>query len=347
MTSVERENQVSVLFIGDPHFKVKNYEFIPQFVEKILTILDRNPVDFVVVGGDLLDNHERLDVDPLNQAINFIDQLRTRHPTFVLVGNHDYKNNQQFLTADHWMNALKFWSNVTIVDRVVQHTCNRMKFVLVPYVPPGRFVEAIKTQLEEKELRAVKVVFAHQEFFGCKMGAITSSEGDKWPTDWPLVVSGHIHNKQWPQDNIYYPGSAMQHAFGQSVENTISRLVVRNKEFEYDEINLKMPKLSIKYMTVEDAARGNLRYKNTDRKRYKLVLSGALDEFAGFKKTAVYKQLLEEGFAVSFKIKPSTEVRSVDTLNGSRKFLDILTEKVQTTGDADLESLCKSFLAQG
>ena len=68
------------------------------------------------------------------------------------------------------------------------------------------------------------IIFSHQEFSGCKMGAIISIEGDKWSLDYPHIVSGHIHSRQIPQKNIYYPGAAMQHAFGESEKNIIAFL---------------------------------------------------------------------------------------------------------------------------
>ena len=37
--------------------------------------------------------------------------------TYILVGNHDLINNQQFLSTNHWMNALKDWPNIFIVDK--------------------------------------------------------------------------------------------------------------------------------------------------------------------------------------------------------------------------------------
>ncbi len=49
----------------------------------------------------------------------------------------------------------------------------------------------------------VNCIFAHQEFYGCKMGAIESIEGDKWDHSFPLVIRGHIHSEQRPQKNIF------------------------------------------------------------------------------------------------------------------------------------------------
>jgi len=263
--------------------------------------------------------------------------LRQLKHTFILVGNHDYKNNQQFLSDHHWMNALKQWNNVTIVDTIVEFH----KFLFVPYVPPGRFMEAIKTKFSENDLSSFKVIFAHQEFFGCKMGPIESKCGDKWDLGWPLVVSGHIHNKQWSQPNVYYPGSAMQHAFGQSVENTVSVLTISTRELSYEEIDLKMPKLTIKYLSVDDVMKP-LKFKITDFRKYKIVVQGTQEEFKTFKKNKRYKELLSEGYKLSFKLVQDT-LTSDDCVQ-QKKFTDILYEKVMLENDLQLEQIYKNFI---
>ena len=353
------DDKIKILFVGDPHFKIKNVEYIPLFTSRIVSIVESNKLDFVVVAGDLLDNHDRIDVEPLNLAINFVDALRKIIKTFVLVGNHDYKNNQQFLSDHHWMNALKKWDNVTIVDDIVDFMVNKTKFLFVPYVPPGRFVEAIETKIPIKNINDFKVVFAHQEFYGCKMGPIESKCGDKWDEKWSMVVSGHIHNKQWSQSNIYYPGSAMQHAFGQSTENTVSILTCHEDELDYEEVDLKMPKLTIKYLTVNDAmdlwcfqtankpdvkgVQQPLKFKNKEFRKYKIVLQGTQEEFKTFKKNLRYKQLLEEGFKITFKLKNIDHINQ-DLCNLKKKFTDILYEKVKNEHDSDLEDIFKKMV---
>jgi predicted phosphodiesterase len=337
LNKMEVENHTNkILFIGDPHFKIKNVEYIPLFTSRIVGIIESNELDFVVVAGDLLDNHDRVDVEPLNLAINFIDSIRKLVKTFVLVGNHDYKNNQQFLSNNHWMNALKWWDNVTIVDDVIEHD----NFLFVPYVPPGRFVEAIETKF--KKPFEFKALFAHQEFYGCKMGPIESKHGDKWNLDWPLVVSGHIHSKQWPQPNIYYPGSAMQHAFGQSTGNTISLLVLDNQELICEEIDLKMPKLVIKYMSINDVLKP-LKFKLTQYKKYKIILQGTQEEFQAFKKNLRYKELLAEGYKIVFKLK---NMLNNDLNIPKKNFIDVLHKKIVDENDDQLNLIYKKFITR-
>jgi DNA repair exonuclease SbcCD nuclease subunit len=341
-------NKHKVLFVGDPHFKLKNIEYVPLFISKILDMVTHGEFDFVVVAGDVLDNHAKIDVEPLNLAVSFIDSLGRFTKTFVLVGNHDYKNNQQFLSTHHWMNALKNWPNVVIVDEVVEHE----RFLFVPYVPPGRFVEALETKVVggTEKLETFKAVFAHQEFRGCKMGSILSQVGDQWDPTWPTVVSGHIHEKQWSQPNVYYPGSAIQHAFGHTTPNTVSVLYWTEDaqglcSLAVEEVDLKMPRLSIKYLTVQEVMEP-LKFKESDCEKYKIVVKGDAKEVECFKKNPRYHLLLEEGFKVVFRSNevPSA-VKVVDAVIAHRKgFLDVLRERIHLENNNLLTEMSHKFL---
>jgi hypothetical protein len=88
------------------------------------------------------------------------------------------------------MNSLKNWNNIQIVDKVI----DKDYYMLCPSVFPGRFIEAIET--ETKHCRKKKLIFAHQEFKGCKMGAIVSTVGDEWEEKYPFIISGHFHDNQ-------------------------------------------------------------------------------------------------------------------------------------------------------
>ena len=197
--------RVKILFIGDPHVQISNIPEVELFMEKMIFLANEKEPDLIIIGGDILHTHERLHTLAMNKAYELVNNMRIISKTYVLVGNHDMCNNQQYLSNNHWLNGMKEWDNTVIVDKVISETIKGEKFIFCPYVPPGRFEEALNT-LEGDWLNA-SCIFAHQEFFGCKMGAITSIEGDKWPEDFPNVISGHIHSRQRPQKNIYYPGS--------------------------------------------------------------------------------------------------------------------------------------------
>ena len=126
----------TVLFIGDQHFKTTNIPEVELFIEKITELAENKKPDLIILGGDLLDCHERLHTVPLNKAYELINNMRRISKTYVLVGNHDIINNQQFLTENHWLNSMKEWENTIIVDKVMTEVINESLFVFVPYVPP-------------------------------------------------------------------------------------------------------------------------------------------------------------------------------------------------------------------
>ena len=315
---------VKILFIGDPHIQVSNLPEVEIFMERLINLATERQPDLIIIAGDLLHTHERLHTLALNKACDMVNDMRLIAKTYVLVGNHDYIQNQQFLTQNHWMTGLKEWDNTVIVDSVVSETVRGEKFVFVPYVPPGRFQEALDTF--SGEWQDASCIFAHQEFAGCKMGAIVSVEGDKWPLDYPHVISGHIHSKQTPQPNIYYSGSAMQHAFGESEKNIIACLTFDNGEYTNDEVDLQLPRKRIVYMDVEDVEE----YTLPDTKdKIKVTLTGSYEQFKALKRTKKYKTLVKSGTKVVFKPKKLVQQEIEDTeAKGRVSFKTILSKLV-------------------
>lgn len=291
---------IKVLAIGDQHFKVDNVQEVDLFITKITEIAKEKNPNFIVLLGDLLDTHERIHTVPLNRAYTLIDKMRSIAKTFVLVGNHDMLSNSQFLTDNHWLNGLKEWNNVTIVDRVIEYTTKSHSFILAPYVSNGRFEEALDTL--PGNWKDVSLIFAHQEFRGVKMGAFNSIDGDIWKPEYPNVISGHIHLNQKPQDNLYYPGSSLSVAFGETNRNIVAFLEFQEGVTDYalEEIDLCLPKKKIVYI---DAEQVDDFVPKESADKIKLSISGVYEDFKSFKKTKKYKELVDKGIKVVFKPK--------------------------------------------
>lgn len=321
-----------IICVGDPHIKVDNIPETDLFIEKLENLVkDVNP-NFVCILGDILHTHERLHTTPLNKSYELIKRMRDICKTYVIVGNHDLCNNRQFLTENHWLNGMKEWENVTIVDKVTKINVGKdinYTYFFVPYVPPGRFEEALNTH--EDDYTKADIIFAHQEFSGCKMGAIVSIEGDKWSLNHPQVISGHIHSNQTPQENVYYPGSSMQHAFGESERNIIPIITMdpsKPKGYSLEEVDLGLPRKKIVYMGIEDITDYTPPVENEDK--IKVTVSGVYEDFKALKKTKKYRELTDKGVKVVFK--PKKIIHEEEPLDESlSKFDEILLWKVNTT----------------
>lgn len=304
---------MNVLFIGDIHIKFKNIKQVDILQSKLHELTN---IDLIVFAGDILDSHEKIETQLMNRAYELIDELRSIAPVYILVGNHDYINNQQFLTTNHWMNGMKKWDNVYIVDTPIE----TQHFVFVPYVPPGRFCEALNFILDWK---SKKCIFAHQEFKGCKMGAITSRDGDEWDLAWPMVISGHIHEKQLPQKNIYYPGSVLNHAFGYDSQG-LSLFNFDSDDVSEVKIDLGFVKKKIIYMPI------GKKIKDDDLVEHnKFSISGTPSNIAEFKHTPQYQAMISKNIKVVFRLEKITVPQTI-------YFPTILSQLIENENNIEL-----------
>lgn len=329
---------VSVLAVGDPHFRLDNLSELSSYIQKIVGLVQREQPTFVVLLGDLLHTHENVHTTVVNKAYTFIYKLSQCCPVYVIVGNHDYINNSQFLSDAHWMNAMKMWDNVHIVDRgMVSHTPFG-KFIFCPYVFPGRFHEALN--IIDEDWQSARAIFCHQEFAGCKMGAMQSVDGDAWELASPYIVSGHIHDKQLVQENIYYTGSSMQHAFGESHDKTIT-MCHFDTRIRFENLDLNMPHKKIMYKSLDDIEQIELPHDGKDKLR--ITLSGTHDQFKLFKKSKKYKELTKQGVKLIYRHKSIQEETATNVVEDFHK---ILYGLVQSENNPRLIQLYQDLLSE-
>lgn len=304
MSSLSVREPLKIIAVGDQHIQCDNIPEVTLLLSNLEKYCQEEQPDLIVLLGDMLHTHERVHTTPLNKAYEFVDTMRKIAPVIILVGNHDYISNQQFLTSNHWLNGMKEWHRVEVADTVIHKFIKDYHLIFMPYVPPGRFIEALNYMNGQSEPHPdwskADCIFAHQEFFGCKMGAIASVDGDTWEETYPPVISGHIHSSQTLK-NVYYTGSSHQIAFGESERNTIAKIVMTGyRKYSLDEIDLGLPRKKIVYTEVSEMEDFKI---PESQDKIKLTLSGCYEEFKAFKKTKKYKEIVNTGTKVVFKPK--------------------------------------------
>lgn len=331
---------LKILALGDAHFMVSNTREMKVFLDKLKDYLEKQHKEFdiIIILGDVLDSHERLHVTPLNQAIEYVKLCSSYKPTYVLVGNHDSTNNSIFLTTDHWINCLKNWANVTVVDTIQVYDIKSQKIVMSPYVPDGRFVEALNTRKGEWE--NARVIFSHVTIKGADMGNMIAKDADSWDQSFPLLVSGHIHKSQWLAPNMYYTGSIMQVAVDESPQKTIAIITVPTKgDVKVGTIDLVLPKKEIIHLSIEEIDDFNL--PNSPETKYTLYISGSCEQFKAFRKTSKFQELAKQpqlGRRIRHKpnrLEKQEKIDHIEELKKSkqRKFTDLLREEIEKERD--------------
>jgi DNA repair exonuclease SbcCD nuclease subunit len=333
---------MKALVIGDQHFKVDNLEQVDIFISNLRKLLENNKYDFIVSGGDLLDTHERLHTLCLNKADQYLKLLCSFAKTFVLVGNHDMINPSQFLTTNHWLNVYKDWTqDLIIVDKVINYKVGNKTVIFSPYVPDGRFVEALNTNNKWTE---ADVIFCHQTLDGVKMGAITAENVEEWKDEYPNLIAFHVHDSQNVKKNLFYTGSCMQHSFGESCKKylyevvdcidlvkstTTQKHITMNKNIFLNKIDLNLPKKKIVHLfteeledvkTTKDLEKLIPKNLQTSDYQLKIVVSGSSTDFKMLKKRAEIKKLFDK-YKVVFKNevikcdRDSDQVREIVSFN--------------------------------
>lgn len=284
---------VRFLAIGDLHIRFENFRDIDLLLEIIIKIIDENEYDFVVLLGDVLDKFINIKSTEQNKAYEFIEKISENVTTYVLVGNHDMINNQQFLTNNHSLYGVRYMRNVYLAETVISHIIKEKRFTFTPYVYPSHFLEALNLCPEWIESVAI---FAHQEFYGSVYDSDTSSvKGDKWLEENPLVISGHIHGWSMLQNNIIYTGAPMQHKFDETGDKFIWDFTIDGEnQVTYDQITIGLSEKRTIRLTVEDAKTLSIdsddRFKRQNTK-FKAIVTGSSDEIKIYKESDEFLEL--------------------------------------------------------
>jgi len=236
-------------------------------------------------------------------------------------------NPSQFLTDNHWLNAIKEWDknlfDITIVDKPLIYSQQEYKVALCPYVPDGMFCKALDTLEKWKDC---DLVFGHQTMDGVKMGSIVSTNVEEWDDNNPIMVSFHVHDMQKVKDNLFYTGSCMQHSFGESSKKYLMNIEIlkegdiddedilflgqnnneNNSKVLINKIDLGVPKRKIIHCSTKELSEMKSIddiipkvYRN-DMYILKIVVTGSLTEFKHSKTKDAVKKLFSK-YKVIFK----------------------------------------------
>lgn len=314
---------ITSLVIGDPHFTGKSDDPGIEFIEKAIAVAQKKKPTFIVILGDVLDTHDEAKQQAYKLAEKLIDGLSAVATTYVLMGNHDLINHHQFLTDNHFFGPFKKWPNVEIIDTPqflkIEDASDGIKtFIFCPYVPPGRFEEALNTLLDECDWIFADCIFAHQSFEGCKTGGLPPEGEDQWNEDYPTVISGHIHEAQSVGCNIFYPGSSTQRTYAESANKRLWFVhwepedgedgrdkKYRERGFSVEKVNLHMKLKKTIRMTVKELLDSETPHALMDaikKCHVKLSVTGTSEELQSFRKSRLYSTLVTKNVIFDYDL---------------------------------------------
>lgn len=240
---------MSILIVGDLHFKPGNVRQTTIIQHDIMQILSTREILMVILLGDTLDSHEKINMECYNRACDLFEIIMsTGVPLFVLIGNHDRANNKVYMTNRHPFRGYCNVPGIKIIDRCYIHEFTvtqldgniaNLKFCFVPFVPDGMYLQALSDC--NINVSDMSIFFSHSEFQGCKINKISKNKCDIWPSEYPLNISGHIHDEEIVQENLIYVGTPFQHTYADSIDKGLFLMDLKTGEFKLEKIKTRVP----------------------------------------------------------------------------------------------------------
>lgn len=281
-----------VLFIGDPHIKSNDIIRSRIMCEDIIKIAKEELPDQIVIMGDTLHNHNEYTAEPHTQAILFIGELSKIAHVVLLIGNHDIPGPNYYLTHLHPFLAFRYCEEVTLVDQALTPIdIKGMNFLGVPFIPEGRFSEAMnECEMDDEPI----AIFAHNEF--AIEGIPHYRIRDYWPEDGPLIIAGHIHDYRWPQKNVCYVGTPRQIDVNEDIYKTVS-LFTFERNGKYNERRIQVitpPKVEYRIKF------GDIPNWNPTIAQCKIIITGTIPETITAKKHPSVVKWRKEGATIRY-----------------------------------------------
>ncbi|MCP4120871.1 MAG: hypothetical protein GY751_03880 [Bacteroidetes bacterium] len=292
---------ISILAIGDQHFNIGNSVITDKLEQEVLKIIQTRNPDYVVLMGDLLCNFSNTNIGPFDRAMRFVKSILTtcKHTDttipylFVLIGNHDRRNNSVYLGDEHFLNPLKLWPNTIVVDDVLTYTltdrCHKVaaNALFAPYVADGRFDEAVHSSVND----CISLCLAHQMF------DVSSPTGDPILDHYPLIVSGHVHD-YYESDKLIYTGSPYQTTYGESADKSVSILEYNDTDNKWTTTRIKMNITNKKTVSItfdQFAKKKNPKQFKHDIGQLKIKISLMPEQTYQLRCLKLYQELISNG----------------------------------------------------
>jgi DNA repair exonuclease SbcCD nuclease subunit len=308
---------MKTMIIGDVHLTHRNLPRSQLLLDRLAEQAESWNPDAIILLGDVFDEHRHVMSDCLTIYTEFLKRL-SKFWIIHIVGNHEMPDSRTFLPKIHAVQPFKLAPNLTIIDTPTSIQASDGTFVgLVPYVPLGRFQEAVQ-MLEQPP----KVVFGHQEFKNCAMReGFLSENGDEVPEGYQ-VISGHIHGKQ-RVGNVWYPGTPCQQNFSESEDKYVYLIEIANNGYKVlSQSDLDLPKMK----TIECSVDAIPELPSTDA-LYRYVISGTPGKITAYKKTETYRTLARS-VKIKFNVIVETAKRTENERNLSfdERFAELVNE---------------------
>lgn len=204
----------NILFIGDPHLKITNFEQSVALLRWIEEMVDIYKPDIVCNLGDTFDTHAIVRSELLAEFKYHVERISAKCPYWYVLGNHD-----TFKPKDGKYHALQAFNvpNFTVFDKNTELD----GITIIPYIANHK----------DFPLQTQSICITHNTFIGADYGFKREDCGvDAGKVSADIIISGHIHKRQ-SFGKVTYPGTPYANS-ANDVDQTKGLLLFNTRTFE-------------------------------------------------------------------------------------------------------------------
>lgn len=332
-----------VLLFGDLHLRKGHLIQGQECCRALVETSKKVKPDLIVLLGDVLHTHEMVYVKALKLFEGLLEQLRNIAPVRVLVGNHDFTSASENQSTEHPLGSFKKWAKVKIIDHATLDDFfieYGYRLLLTPYIPyGGHFIAEMDRLLEsgpdeyEVPEGCETIIFAHQPF------SPLDPKAEHWPLDYPMVFSGHIHDRRSLQENVYYVGSSSQVAMDELPDKYACVVTLGPEGVTFDTPRLDVRSISVMRVNYDDFSVKKV-MKVARFHDVRLIISSSREEKEAFMASDDRHELVAAGVKTTWDLPLDKGTGNSQVRAKSRRgnFSEILKILVNKSGDEKIQS---------
>lgn len=332
-----------VLLFGDLHLRKGHLVQGQECCRALVETSKKVKPDLIVLLGDVLHTHEMVYVKALKLFEGLLEQLRNIAPVRVLVGNHDFTSASENQSTEHPLGSFKKWAKVKIIDHAMLDDFfikHGYRLLLTPYIPyGGHFIAEMDRLLESASGGYATtgdvetLILAHQPF------SPLDPKAEHWPLDYPMVFSGHIHDRRSLQENVYYVGSSSQVAMDELPDKYACVVTLGPEGITFETPRLDVRSIAVMRLKYDEFSVEKVmkvaRYHDV-----RLIISSSREEKEAFMASNDRHELLAAGVKTTWDLPMDKGIGNSKVKTKSRRgnFSEILKILVDKSGDEKIQS---------
>ena len=200
-----KNKDITIKYFSDIHI---SNSFNIKLLDKILNELNRTKIDYVTIGGDIIDSTNLICNNNYRKIIiEWLKELSNTYKTLISLGNHDFMKKINSKQGYSYEYLSDFWQEVNNIDNLYLSHFNKVYedeniFVYMPELDFSYYINEKKEEdinllinrlkedntIYSNKTDKIKIMMIHSPYL------LSDPRVKDYIKEFDIILSGHMHN---------------------------------------------------------------------------------------------------------------------------------------------------------